>query len=256
MARSFVAASSQKLERSGAVASAYPLTLAGWFIVTDFDALGDDVGVLCVGTVGGGEVLLRIGAAGDARIKASVNNVGFGTASASGAASSGVWTHGCAVFENSTSRSAYRDGGNKATNATAKNFPAVDTTTIGYTNSFGTYFGGKIAEVAVWDVALTDDEVLTLAKGVSPLAVRSASLVAYWPLWGNYSPEIDLVGGANLTVTGATQAAHVGVVMPRGRRQPISVTEASSTPQGEPALVLRSYARKPASIGGRRGGCM
>ena len=60
---------------------------------------------------------------------------------------------------------------------------------------------GDIAHVAVWDVVLTDDEVATLAEGISPLRVRRGSLIAYWPV-GGQSTERDIVGGLNMTVNG------------------------------------------------------
>lgn len=74
---------------------------------------------------------------------------------------------------------------------------------------------GRVAEAAIWNVALTASEVAALAKGVSPLQIRPASLQAYWPLIGRQSPEPDWVGGFNLTLTNApANAAHVPVMPP------------------------------------------
>ncbi len=57
--------------------------------------------------------------------------------------------------------------------------------------------------MAIWNVALTDSEIATLAEGVSPLRVRRDALVYYCPI-GGQSPEIDIIGGVNMTVTGTT----------------------------------------------------
>ena len=69
-------------------------------------------------------------------------------------------------------------------------------------------YAGSVAEVAVWNVPLTLNEVVTLAT-VCPDSVRRTSLVAYYPLYGAASPEPDLSGGVNNgTVTGTTVANH------------------------------------------------
>ena len=51
-------------------------------------------------------------------------------------------------------------------------------------------------------MALTDEEIASLAAGVSPLRMRRDNLVAYWPVNGQ-SPEPDVVGGLDLTITGS-----------------------------------------------------
>ena len=73
---------------------------------------------------------------------------------------------------------------------------------------------GRIAEVALWDVALSAAEVAALASGVTPLHMRPGNLVAYWPVWGLHSPEIDLTSnGNNMTVTGPVKAGHAPVTL-------------------------------------------
>lgn len=78
----------------------------------------------------------------------------------------------------------------------------------------GTGFPGRIAEVAVWNLALTDDELRALAKGASPLMFQKANLMGYWPIFGHASPEPDLSGNNNhMTVTGS---------VPQGDHAPVS----------------------------------
>jgi hypothetical protein len=84
----------------------------------------------------------------------------------------------------------------------------MDRTAIGTTNDGTDFMSGDIAEAAMWDVALGDDEVLMLGVGFSPLCIRPQSLVAYWPLVGRHSPEIDMIGKFDMTVTGAAAANH------------------------------------------------
>lgn len=53
---------------------------------------------------------------------------------------------------------------------------------------------GRIAEVGIWNVSLTLNEIAALAKGVIPLHVRRSALQGYWPLFGIGSVEAELSG--------------------------------------------------------------
>ena len=80
---------------------------------------------------------------------------------------------------------------------------------------FGDYMNGRIAEVAIWSVALTAGEHTALAAGVSPLLIRPASLLGYWPIWGTSSPEIERMAANAGTVTGtAPVSAHPRIAYP------------------------------------------
>lgn len=142
--------------------------------------------------------------------------------SAANAASAGftpnVWQHAAAVFAASNSRSVYLNGGGKVTNTTSLTPTGIDTTGVGAGyyggGRDGDNFDGSIAEMGVWNVALTDDDVAALGKGVSPLLVRPDGLQAYWPFYGRDSPEIDLCGRIPLTVSGAVAGEHVRIFYP------------------------------------------
>lgn len=71
---------------------------------------------------------------------------------------------------------------------------------------------GDLWEWAAWNVALTDDEIAALAKGMSPLLIRPQSRTFYVPLVRDL---ID-VHGATLTNGGSTVSAH-GRVFNAGR---------------------------------------
>jgi hypothetical protein len=83
-------------------------------------------------------------------------------------------------------------------------------------------FVGDLAEWAVWLAALDAAEMAALAKGVSPLLIRPAALVAYWPIHGSASPEPDWWrNGLGGTLTGTpAQADHTRIVYPAGRTWP------------------------------------
>ena len=64
-------------------------------------------------------------------------------------------------------------------------------------------FDGDIGHCAIWDKPLTAGEIESLASGINPLQIRRVDLVEYWPLNGQ-SPELGIVGVADMTVNGAT----------------------------------------------------
>ena len=120
------------------------------------------------------------------------------------------WHHGCAVFTSNTSRTIYLNGGSSATDTT--NIPidgnAIDKTGIACLarSTNAAFFQGRAAEVGIWNVALTADEVASLAKGMTCDKVRPQSLVFYAPLVRDL---IDVKGGLTITNNNtATVANH------------------------------------------------
>jgi Concanavalin A-like lectin/glucanases superfamily len=67
---------------------------------------------------------------------------------------------------------------------------------------------GMLAEVAIWDAILTDDEFFALCKGYSPLLIRPASLVEYVPMVRN---NVSLRRGAP-TISGTAVQPHPRVI--------------------------------------------
>lgn len=120
-----------------------------------------------------------------------------GTPQANGASSlsANVWAH----LAGTRSAAAVRVYLNGTQDGTAAGGAGLDTSinfVIGNRGGgAGIPFDGRIAEVAVWTVALTAAEIAALAKGVSPLRVRPKNLAAYYPLWGvGAAGEPDLSG--------------------------------------------------------------
>lgn len=133
-----------------------------------------------------------------------------GGTTASGTASLNAWSHACSVSVSNTLRTCYRDGGNAGTNTnTNANFAPFDYIGIGtryINNVLGAYIDGLIAEVGIWNVALTQPEIASLAKGMTCDKVRPQNLVFYAPLVRDL---LDARGGLTLTnINGATVADH------------------------------------------------
>src|SRR3990167_3100989 len=198
MARAFAAASSQYLQIDTGILTAYPLTMACWFKANNTTAnfslmwLGDK-------DVSNSWHALEANAGGDVVIGQSRFGGGPVEALTTTNYTANTWHHACAVFISSTDRAAFLDGGGKGTNATDVTPTGIDRFAIGRfaDTTPDKYMDGLIAECAIWDVALTDQEVANLALGNVPAyLIRPSNLKGYWPL-GMGSPEPDLSGAYN-----------------------------------------------------------
>lgn len=209
------------LINTNAAVTGAPASFAAWFNV---DSVANQDTVVDCGNEGPDTALDNFGMvirgdlAGDpvtAHIRSdSITN----WASTTTGVSVDTWHHGAAVFRSTTSRDAYIDGGSKGSSTTLRNPSTIDNTGIAVARTNAQNFwqlDGSIAEVGIWNVALTDAEVAILAAGFSPLFVRPANLVAYWPLIGRYSPEIDRVGGFDMTLVNTPGVAdHPRIIYP------------------------------------------
>lgn len=120
------------------------------------------------------------------------------------------WYSAAAVFNSVQNYSSYINGGSVAngTSTTVPNF-SIGGVTIGARwngSNFGVYASGQIAEVGIWNAALTAAEIASLAKGMTCDKIRPQSLVFYAPLVRDL---IDAKGGRSITNNnGATVATH------------------------------------------------
>jgi hypothetical protein len=197
VARLFARGSSEYLENASAVVTPWPISLVGWFRSDDATV---EQAILCVGDTGSTNnflsMLLRGDVGGDYLQAYSKN--GDDKAITTSGYTSGKWHHGAAVFTSASSRTAYIDGANSATNTDTSNDAGLDATAIGRHNDStpGDYFDGALCELGVYNVALTAGEVAMLAALYSPLFVRPESLVAYYSL---IRDDLDRVGGYDMT---------------------------------------------------------
>lgn len=217
MARYFDRVSSQYLESSTTPVAAVPFSMGCWFKPDDITTSHT---LLALDTIGGSDrfVIVAAGAVAGDFVNAVASAGVQGIAVSSAAFTAGAWQHTLAVFASATSRTVYLNGGNSGTNTTSVT-PVPTAVHVGarYNTTIAGFAGSVIAEAGIWDAALTADDALMLASGVSPLLVRPANLVAYWPLMGRNSPEIDPVGGYNLTLANApTVADHCRIFYPKG----------------------------------------
>ena len=206
MAYDFVAASTQYLSTTTTPVTGTPLTLACWF----YKDLSLNMRLVdLVDTTNGSSFQIRANTA--SAISARVGALAADQ-SAVGTQVLNQWRHGAGVFTSSTSRTAYVDG-TAGTANTANVTPSdADFIMIGAgdsTTSPLTPYDGRIADVGIWNVALTAAEISALAKGAACNLVRPQSLVFYAPLIRNLQ---DVRDGRTITNNNtATVADHTRV---------------------------------------------
>lgn len=216
MARTFNG-TNQRLSLGSAVKAGRPVTMACWFRADNITA---NHTLMCLGVNATANFARFLSARGDLAgdpVRASESgSVGADGASTSTSYSAATWHHACGVFSTNVSRTAYLNGGGKITNTTAVTLSGIDRTSLGaqfHGGAASVFLAGRLAEAAIWDVALTDVEISVLAAGYSPRFVRPASLLAYWPLIGDTDPEDDVINGFDLTLVNApTQSAHPTII--------------------------------------------
>ncbi len=215
MSRTFLSASSEYLVVDTAPVASAPLSLACWFNATNITGAHN---LVCLGHTSTNLHYWNIDARGDVggdpvRAVARAGGGQVDAASSSGY-SADTWHHVLGVFTATDDRHVLLDGGSKGTNAIERN-PSLDR--IGIAGLMiptpQDFANASIAEVAAWNVALTDAEGAILAAGYSPLFVRPQNLVFYLPLVRDN--DEDIVGGLSMSINGTpTVSAHPRIIYP------------------------------------------
>ena len=190
-------------EVASAVVTAYPVTMACWFYVSSTTA---NRTLMDLGSTSGAHgQLLSVNSSGqinwESRTANSASNV-----QTTATYSANTWHHACGMGAGTNDRRVFLDGGNKVTEGVLSRIfnAGIDRTLIGRrlrTNVASAPLTGRIAECAIWNVALSDDEVASLGEGYRADLIRPESLVLYAPL---IREVIDTVGANTLTTVGGT----------------------------------------------------
>ena len=198
----------QRLNTTSTPVAAAPLTLACWFRADDVTT-SRCLFELATSAGANGFRLLAAGAiAGDPIYADYLVEVGTNAQSTAGYTAN-TFHHAAATFPNNTTVTVYLDGGNSATSTGSALNPAPTRINIGArfaASSVGLFMDGRIAEVGIWNAALTAAEIASLAKGMTCDKVRPQSLVFYAPLVRDLQ---DVRGGLTITNNNsATVATH------------------------------------------------
>lgn len=193
MARVFAAASSQYVQTSAFQNPTAPLTLACWIRPTTTSGFQRAMTWSASGTGQvAASVLLNYPSAGNvsSQVYGGMGNI---LPTASGTFATNTWHHVACVTESLRAR-CYLDGsaGSDGTWATQASWSFSTYLSLGRAdNTASQYYDGRIADAAVWSVALTAAEVQAMASGLrSADQIRPDALVAYWPL-GGLRPDND-----------------------------------------------------------------
>lgn len=219
MARNFVPASSQYLSKQGggALVSGEPLTMACWFKPSNVSGTTSK-SLMCIDNsvnLSSFMLLRSVGGTGQASALTTFDGGTSPASTTAGGATNGVWHHYAGVFASNASRTAYLDGVAATTNTDTLNVGTLGRTTIGIVWAIQ-YAEGDIAEAAFWNVALSAAEILALSRGYSPLFIRPANIIAYLPMFGNDSPELDRWKNRHdfSLVNAPTKADHPPIIYP------------------------------------------
>lgn len=259
MARGFDSASSEYLINSGggSPVSGYPVTISALYYQTDSSVPGTQWLAHAGSSTEGTWMALSMSISSTiSTFYAEVRNDSNSEDSASyntGVDISGAWHHTAAVFTSSTSRTVYYDGstGSSSTSITDSysNLDSVAVAVRQWATGRSRYLDGNLAELAIWNAALTDAEVASLAAGYSPLLIRPANLVFYVPLIRDN--DEDIVGGLSLTANGTpTVEAHPRVIYPMAEQSFFSTfvnTVSTLAPAGYPMADRPPFTAKAAA---------
>lgn len=207
MARTFTA-TTEYLAKATAPVTAAPLTLAAWVYPLDITTLQVVMSLQDDGGSSADAFVLRLNgnAAGDKAVAYAFEN---GTSGNTGSSSAGAfvansWQHVAGVYTSATERLVYLGGVAGTADTSSRTPGAIVKTLIGiWSRSAGTNGANtRIAFAAIWNAALTSQEILSLSNGAHPTHVRPASLVSCVDIVGA-SPEIDLVDATTYTLNGS-----------------------------------------------------
>ena len=201
MSRLFTSA--QRLEKTSAVITAYPYTIAAWV----YDDGTSTAFPFLVGCSTSGTTVSTT------RIQMLLDNTGkvaTDGATTTAARTTNTWFHACCVETSATGHAVFLNGGSKGTGTTSITFPTgMNRTSINAWNAGASVgIAGNMAHVAIWKVALADAEVLELAAGILPTRIRPQSLISYWACNARDSGEIDPISANDMTNFSSTSNAN------------------------------------------------
>jgi len=204
MSYAFAGASNQYLTCAAPV-TGNPMTMAAWFRP---DNVTGNKTILTLGT-GDNAQRYWLYNSGTTIVYEARDSVSFSQISIASNVQANTWHHACAVEIAVAGRRIYGNGTLGSTSSAVRNPTSVDEFYIGIdrlNSGFQLPMTGQIAEVGVWNTALTIDDVRSLSQGIACRLVRPQNLVFYAPLIRDLN---DLARGVALTNgNGATVQIH------------------------------------------------
>ena len=180
-----------------------PCTLAAFGNFAGVAATNALIGIFATGTQA--PMYLFTDSSGKANAT-SYDGTNSGAATTAASVSANTWVHIAGVWASLSSRSVYLNGANKVTNTTTVNSLTTGYTFIGGDNVYPNPCNGLIAFAGIWNIALSDADIASLAAGAAPWKVHPEALVGFLRLVGQ-SPEPDIVSPTGWSLTGGPTLA-------------------------------------------------
>lgn len=205
MARDFIAASTERIDFTYGGITAFPITLSIWGLTDAIQQMrliwyGDkDVGNMWFGSIEfnvGGVDHIEFWNWGSGGLRT--------VDSTTPTAVDDTWFSCTGATTTTTDRDVWLNGGGKGNNTDDSGTPTTpDTITMGISGDStpSGVLDGALFHGAIWDVVLSDSEVLSIARGIPAFVIRTESIVFFAPLWGNEDPEPDYVNQNNGVLT-------------------------------------------------------
>ena len=156
-------------ENSDPTITEMPFTFSCW---VKPDSVSDHDGLVVLGVSGSAYDHHALNLRAAATLEAAIRDQSSGYDSSTIASYDTGWNHCAGVFASTSSLTAYLDGvaGTEETDVTSAS--GINELRIGqYVGTWNRPLDGLLAEVAIWDRALTASEILQLADGYTPLSV-------------------------------------------------------------------------------------
>jgi hypothetical protein len=206
MARSFNGSTDLITIGSAAVLHPAAMSFSAWVYIAALPGLGVFTSI----SNNGNYDITIVNSGGSGRLGVIVVATGGNPSFATGSFNLpiGSWFHVAFTYDSTNGIISYINGSagdTAAANGTLNGTPIA--TSIGYDGVGGRgHWNGNMADIAIWNTALSSGQISSLVSGIRPPSVQSANLVGYWPLDGYASPEPDLSGnGNNGTLTGTAR---------------------------------------------------
>lgn len=207
---------------SGAYARATAPLIAApftWLIAGLYDSLTgsqNTAAILCRASTGGDSFQLRFDSADSGAFRITTQQGGSGSSAiTSNAVAASTPFVAIVRVTSSTSREAILNGdlANKATDTASKVPASIDRLSFGRKDDSGATndFEGSLWYSGLWNVALSDEEILALAAGAPVPRIRPAALQCWW-VFDNASTIVDRLGRAPATVSSGSLTGENGRV--------------------------------------------
>jgi len=194
----------QFIETASAVITTYPATFCGWIRIANQSANHQIVGVFNGGSTSEWLMLEAQGLTAGFPIDAFSRAGGTEHARTTTGYSIDTWHSVVGVFNSSTDRRAYIDGGSVGQNTDNQTPNDFTRTTIGATgdSSRSSFVDGLLSHIAIFDIAFSAQNISDFASGILPneLGIADINLRTYLPLVADI---VDDQGNFTFSATGS-----------------------------------------------------